>query len=144
MNFGVKITVLYISFVVLILTMVFMCFGQDVELVSSDYYAQEIQFQDKINAINNEKKLGESIQHSINKKEIVLTIDSVLLSNDFEGTINFFRPSDSSKDLKLKMKFANNEQVVSCKSLIHGAYKLQLSWTSNKTNYFKEEVIFIN
>ncbi len=144
MNFGVKITVLYISFVVLILTMVFMCFGQDVELVSADYYAQEIQFQDKINAINNEKSLGESIQHSINKNEIVLTIDSVLLSNDFEGTINFFRPSDSSKDLKLKMKFANNEQVVSRKNLIHGAYKLQLSWTSNKTNYFKEEVIFIN
>ena len=144
MNFGFKITVLYVSFVVLILTMVFMCFGQDVELVSSDYYAQEIKFQDKINAINNEKKLEESIQHSINNEKIVLTIDSVLLSKDFEGTINFFRPSDSSKDFKLKMKFANNEQVVSCKKLVHGAYKLQLSWISNKTNYFKEEIIFIN
>ena len=144
MNFGVKITILYLSFVALILTMVFMCFGQDVELVSSDYYSQEIKFQDKINAINNEKKLEESIQHSINNEKIVLTIDSVLLSKDFEGTINFFRPSDSSKDFKLKMKFANNEQVVSCKKLVHGAYKLQLSWISNKTNYFKEEVIFIN
>lgn len=144
MNFGVKITILYLSFVVLIVTMVVMCYGQDVELVSSDYYAQEIKFQDKINAINNEKNLQESIHHYVTKNDIVLTADSVLLSNDFQGTINFFRPSDSSKDLKLKMNFVNNEQVVSLRNLIHGAYKLQLSWTSNNTNYFKEVVIFIN
>jgi hypothetical protein len=144
MNFGFKVTMLYFSFVVLILSMVFMCYGQDVELVSSDYYAQEIKFQDKINAMNNEKNLEESIHHYVNKNEIILTIDSALLSKDFEGTIYFFRPSDSAKDFKSDMKFANNKQVVSCKKLVHGAYKLQLSWTSNKTNYFKEEVIFIN
>ena len=144
MNFGVKITILYISFVVLILTLVFMCFGQKVELVSKDYYAQEIKFQDKINAINNEKNLAKSINHSINGKKIVLSIDSTLLSNDFDGTINFFRPSDSSKDLKLKMAFNNNEQIINGNELIHGAYKMQLSWVSNKKTYFKEEVIFIN
>lgn len=144
MNFGVKITILYLSFVALILTLVFMCFRQNVELVSKDYYAQEIKFQDKINAINNEKNLAGSISHSVNGKQIALTIDSTLVSDDFEGTVNFFRPSDSSKDFQVKMNFTNNEQVISGTELIHGTYKLQLSWVSNKTNYFKEEVIFIN
>jgi nitrogen fixation protein FixH len=144
MNFGVKITILYLSFVALILTLVFKCFGQNVELVSKDYYAQEIQFQDKINAINNEKNLPGSIHHSVNGKEIVLTIDSALLSKDFKGTVNFFRPSDSSKDIQLKMNFVNNEQIIHSNELIHGTYKLQLSWESNQTKYFKEEVIFIN
>ena len=144
MNFGSKITVLYLSFVGLILTLVFMCFGQKVELVSKDYYAQELKFQDKIDAINNEKGLSGSIRHSLNAKKIVLTIDSSLLSNDFEGTINFFRPSDSSKDIKLKMYFKDLEQIIDGNELIHGAYKMQLTWVSNKKNYFKEEVIFIN
>lgn len=144
MNFGVKITILYLSFVGLILTLVFMCFRQNVELVSKDYYAQEIKFQNKINATNNEKNLTGSINHSVNGKEIILTIDSTLVSEDFQGTINFFRPSDSSKDFQVKMNFTNNEQVISGNELIHGTYKLQLSWVSNKTNYFKEEVIFIN
>jgi nitrogen fixation protein FixH len=144
MNFGVKITVLYLSFVALILTLVFMCFGQKVELVSKDYYAQEIAFQDKINAVNNEKSLTGSINHSVNGNEIVLTIDSTLLSNDFEGTVVFFRPSDSSKDVKLKMNFNNYTQIINGSSLIHGAYKLQLTWVTNHTKYFKEEVIFIN
>jgi hypothetical protein len=144
MNFGGRIVVLYLSFVALIVTLVVMSYGQKVELVSDDYYAQEMKFQDKIDAINNEKSLVGSIHHSINGNEITLIADSSLLSNDFEGTIHFFRPSDSSKDIQLKMNFVNNTQAIDSKQLIHGAYKLQLSWTSNQKKYFKEEVIFIN
>jgi hypothetical protein len=144
MNFGVKITLLYLSFVALILTLVFMSFNQKVELVSKDYYAQEIAFQDKIISINNERSLNGSIYHEIIGKEITLTIDSTLYRKDLEGTIVLFRPSDSSKDLKIKMNFNNCKQIINEPSLIHGAYKLQLSWVSNHTKYFKEEVIFIN
>ena len=144
MNFGGRIVVLYLSFVALIVTLVVMSYGQKVELVSDDYYSQEMKFQDKIDAINNEKSLVGSIHHSINGNEITLIADSSLLSNDFEGSIHFFRPSDSSKDIQLKMNFVNNTQAIDSKQLIHGAYKLQLSWTSNQKKYFKEEVIFIN
>ena len=144
MNFGGKIVILYLSFVALILTLVFNCYSMDVDLVSTDYYAQEINFQQKINATNNEKDLKSSITHVINGKSVILSIDSALLSNDFNGTITFFRPSDSKKDVSLKMNFTNNEQVIDAKELIHGAYKLQLSWTSNQKKYFKEDVIFIN
>jgi len=144
MNFGGKIVILYLSFVALILTLVFNCYSMDVDLVSTDYYAQELNFQQKINATNNEKDLKSSITHTLNDKSITLSIDSALLSSDFSGTINFFRPSDSKKDVELKMNFVNNEQVIDTKQLSHGAYKLQLSWTSNQKKYFKEEVIFIN
>ena len=144
MHFGKKITILYLSFVALIVTMVVMCFGQKVELVSDDYYAQELQFQDKITAVNNEKALVGSINHFVDSKAITLTLDSNLLNSNIQGTITFFRPSDSSKDLKVKMNFINGEQVIDNTALIHGAYKLQLNWVSNKKDYFKEEVIFIN
>ena len=119
MNFGGKIVILYLSFVGLILTLVFMSYGQKVELVSTDYYAQEINFQQKINATNNEKSLsGESITHSIIGSSVILKIDSALLSIDFKGTVTFFRPSDSSKDLSLKMNFVNNEQIIEAKELL--------------------------
>lgn len=144
MNFGVKITILYLSFVGMILTLVFMCYNQNVELVSKDYYAQELKFQDKIDAIHNEKSLEKSISHVISGKEILLTIDPSLNAADFSGNINFFRPSDSSKDVKLKMNFVDNQQSVNTSALIHGVYKMQLSWVSNGKHYFKEDVIFIN
>ncbi len=144
MNFGGKIVILYLSFVTLIVTLVVMCFKQDVELVSTDYYDQEIKFQDKINASNNEKQLENSIQHIVYKNEIILRVDSALLTKDFTGTITFFRPSDSKMDKAYKMEFKNNEQKINSKALSHGIYKLQLSWESNKKQYFKEDVISIN
>ncbi len=144
MNFGKKIIILYVSFVALILTLVFMSYGQDIDLVSKDYYAQEINFQNKINATNNEKQLEKSITHDVNKESIILSIDSTLLTNDFKGTITFFRPSDAKKDVQLKMNFVGCKQVINLKQFIHGAYRLQLSWLSNNKSYFKEDVIFIN
>lgn len=144
MNFGGKIVILYLSFVTLIVSLVVLCFRQDVELVSSDYYDQEIRFQDKINASNNEKQLENSIQHIVFKNEIILRADSSLLTQDFAGTVKFFRPSDSKMDKEVALKFVNNEQKISSGILSHGTYKLQISWVSNYKPYFKEEVIFIH
>lgn len=144
MHFGNKITILYLSFVALILTLVFSCYSMDVELVSPDYYAEELAFQQKIDAINNEKQLTKSIDHILGNTEITLNIDSVLLSPDFEGTINLFRPSDSKMDVKLKMNFKNKQQKINTNQLVKGAYKLQLSWISKQQKYYKEDVIFIH
>ncbi|MDI9339366.1 MAG: FixH family protein [Sediminibacterium sp.] len=143
MNFGVKITILYLSFVALILTLVFLCHGQKVELVSKDYYAQELAFQNRIDAIKNEKALTNSIRHEINGRNIILMMDSTIQTPDFKGTVNFFRPSDSSKDVQLNLNFNNGTQIIDGSQLIKGAYKLQLSWKSNGIDYFKETVINI-
>jgi hypothetical protein len=143
MSWGKKIAVLYLGFVALIVTLVVLCYGQKVELESKDYYAQELKFQDRINAISNEKGLKASITHSFNDNAIVITIDSSLVGKNFEGTINFFRPSDSSKDLNIKMDFVNFQQSISTSLLVHGAYKMQMAWISNGVKYFKEDVIFV-
>ena len=50
MSWGIRITIMYLGFVGLILTLVFTCFGHKVELESKDYYARELRFQDQINA----------------------------------------------------------------------------------------------
>ncbi len=143
MSWGKKITILYLSFVALIVTLVVLCFGQKVELESKDYYAQELKFQDKIDAINNEKNSLATITHVLNDSHLVLSADSSLIAEGLEGTINFFRPSDSSKDLNLKMNFVDGKQIINTSTLTHGVYKLQLSWIANKRHYFKEDVLFI-
>lgn len=143
MSWGKKITILYLSFVALIVTLVVLCFGQKIELESKDYYSQELKFQDRIDAISNEKNLSSTFSHEMDANQIVLKADSSLFGAGFEGTINFFRPSDSSKDLKIKMNFTNHQQIIPTDKLIHGVYKMQLAWVSNGVSYFKEEVIYI-
>jgi len=121
-----------------------MSYGQKVELESTDYYAQELKFQDKIDAINNAKALSGGIHHKFLRNKIVLRIDSTIFKNDFLGTVTFFRPSNSEKDVQMKLNFINNEQMIDTRIMEHGVYKMQISWTSNQKRYFKEEVIFIN
>ncbi len=144
MNFGVKITILYLSFVALILTLVFMCYGQKQDLVSKDYYAQELKYQDKIDAVNNSNALPNSISHKVMGSNIIISLNDSLPQNNFSGIINFFRPSDASKDVQLKMAFVNNQQIIDKRTLQHGSYKMQLSWENDGKKYYKEEVIFID
>ncbi|MDF2449959.1 MAG: FixH family protein [Bacteroidota bacterium] len=143
MNFGNKIVILYVSFVSLIVTLVTLCYKQDVELVTKDYYAQELQFQKKIDAMENAKNTNETITHQVNKNGIVLTIDSSLLTSDFKGTVTLFRPSDSKMDVSYPLAFTELEQVIETGNLVRGVYKLQLSWVSSSKSYYKEEVIYI-
>ncbi|MGE0567389.1 MAG: FixH family protein [Bacteroidia bacterium] len=144
MNFGVKIVAFYLGFVALIITLVVLSFKQDVDLVATDYYAQELKYQDRIDATNNANSLGTSIEHMVNAKGVTLKINPDILTSDFEGSVYFYRPSDSDKDLKLKLAFEEYEFIVPQSKLTKGHYKMQLHWKSGGKNYYKEEVININ
>lgn len=144
MSFVTKIAILFVGFISLIITLVVKCHSTNVDLVSDDYYTQELKYQEKLNAMNNEKSLPHSISHVVADNSITLTIDSSLVSDDFSGDINFFRPSDASKDVKMKMNFNHLQQVISTDALVRGVYKMQLSWSSHGKQYYKENVIFVN
>ena len=51
MNWGYKILFVYIAFVAGILAMVFGSSSQKVDLVTPDYYAKELKYQDKIDEL---------------------------------------------------------------------------------------------
>lgn len=144
MSWGFRITILYLSFVALIVTLVVLCYGQKVELVSKDYYKQELQYQDRIDAINNANSATNTINYSIGSKEVTLSVSPEFLQGGYKGTVNFFRPSDSSKDFNAELKFdAGGKQIIASNKLEKGLYKMQLSWESGGKNYFKEQVITI-
>lgn len=144
MSWGIRITILYLSFVALMVTLVVLCYGQKVELVSKDYYKQELQYQDKINAINNANALQNGIEHSVNGNVVALKVTPEFLAAGYKGEIYFFRPSDSQKDVKLELKFTENgEQIITGNKLEHGIYNMQLSWQSGGKNYFNESVVNI-
>ena len=59
MNWGWKITLVYSLFVVGILTLVFKARSEKVDLVATDYYAQELAFGKRIEAQRNAGELSE-------------------------------------------------------------------------------------
>ncbi|MGZ3942295.1 MAG: FixH family protein [Bacteroidia bacterium] len=144
MSWGIKIATLYLGFVGLIITLVVISMNQKVDLVSKDYYAQEINFQQKIDATKNANAAKGQIMIKTNNEYVVFEYDPSLMSKDLKGEINFFRPSDAEKDMKVQMNpDIDGMQTVPINKMSHGMYKVQMSWSSGGKNYFHEDVVFI-
>jgi hypothetical protein len=142
-SWGTKIAVLYIGFVLLIGTMVFMCMRQKIDLVSDDYYEKELAFQSKINEMNNANSLSEKITHVINEDGIYLQFPAQFKDQIVNGNVYLFRPSDASKDFRTSIQLENLKLKIPPQKLTKGMYKMQISWSANDISYFTEEVIVI-
>jgi hypothetical protein len=141
-SWGTKIAALYIGFVLLIITMVFMSMNQKIDLVSNDYYQKELEFQTKINEMNNANSLSERITYTF-EDGITIHFPSVFKDKIVQGEIYFFRPSDASSDYKIKIELNDLKQVIDSENLSKGMYKMRISWSSGETDYFTEETIII-
>jgi nitrogen fixation protein FixH len=141
MSWSYRITVLYLGFVGIIVTLVTIASRQKIELESKDYYQQELRYENKLQAIENTNQLNWKIEHAVNAESITLTIPASEVKS-LSGEVYFFCPADSDNDLKLKMNFCKDgKQIIPRSQLKKGAYKLKLSWSASGKDYFREEVI---
>jgi hypothetical protein len=142
MSWSVKITILYLGFVGIILTLVFTCFAHKTELEYKDYYAREINFQQQIDATNNATLLDSPITHEVKGRSVIITIPQKLLTRDLSGTAFFMRPSNASQDIERVLEADENGIcVVENAGFTAGVYKMRLMIRSQGKDYFTESVI---
>lgn len=143
-GWGTKITILYISFALLIGVMVAMCVNQKIDLVSPDYYQKELVFQTRIDESKNADALAEKISHAITEKKLEFFFPKVFSGKKVSGEILFFRPSDASKDYKTAIELNDSvQQSIALTNLSKGMYKMQIAWAADGVSYFMEEIIVI-
>ncbi len=145
MNWGLRIILLYTAFVGGMLFLVYKCTQQSVDLVSTDYYAQELKFQDKIDRLNNSEKLDVKLavvyssEHSI----IQIIFPESSTSKNTTGEIVLFRPDNSKLDFKIPIDITDGIQNISTEKLTKGLWRVKSSWSTNDTPYYQEEKIII-
>lgn len=140
-NWGTKIAIFYSVFVVFILTMVYMAFGENYELVTEDYYQQELEFQEKIDKSSNAFALDDKLKIVIKDNFVVIKFPPSLSVTT--GTINFFRPSDESADFDAEIELVENNQTFELSKFIKGKYLVKTDWKTASEEYFQEDIIFI-
>ncbi len=142
MSWGIRITLLYLGFVAMIVTMVVLTTQQNIDLEYKDYYTRELNYQDKIDATANEQALSQSVEHQVQDKNLFLKVPMSFLTNGFRGELHFYCPADASKDVNLPMEFdSNGELLINRNTFSKGMYKLRMSWNMHEKNYFKEIVL---
>lgn len=140
-NWGTKIAIFYSSFVIFILSLVYMSFGQKFDLVTEDYYAQELKFQQKIDSKIRASKLEDVLSISIDNE--VLNINFPSGSGEIQGSIHCFRPSDENKDFILQINAVNDLQQIPLSKMSKGKYLFKIDWQSNGEKYYSEQIVII-
>ena len=140
-NWGSKIALLYSGFVIFILFMVYLSFSQDFDLVTEDYYAEEIKYQKTIDKKSNSEKYNQTVVTTISNKLLHITFPES--GNTIQGTLTFFRPSNS--DLDFEQSFDTEEDLVKVplSKFKSGKYLLKADWISGEQEFYKEITLII-
>ncbi len=145
MSWGWKIALLYISFVVFMITLVIITFQFDVNLVAKDYYSQELMYQSQIDSNNNLQALDEKVSLKYQKADAILEVKlpPASFADDTKGTVQFFRPSDGTFDFQLTFDQSDgNVLKYNTKEILSGLWRIKINWNSEgKTYYFEEKVV---
>ena len=144
-NWGTGIFISYIAFMLLtILTAVYFM-NQDVNLVTDDYYQQEIKYQDQIDKIERTNSLPEKPVIDFDGVRVKVLFPESLFKKNVTGQIHFYRPSNPKLDFNIPLSLNENGiQFISTKQLTAGFWRLKLNWTMNGVEYFNEKEVINN
>lgn len=95
MNWGNKITLVFIGFVILTITMVIFSMKQEFHMVEENYYEEEIAYQTKMDEIRNGNDWKGVISVKQEGSNLALQFEGAEKVN---GKIQFYRPSDADLD----------------------------------------------
>jgi len=144
MNWGAKIVLAFILFAIVIFTMVYISMDQEINLISSDYYEQEVAYQSQINRIKNTKALAHApvIDFDRSLGTIVIHFSPELSERMIKGEVYLFRPADAKMDIRSDLELdTNHQQVISLDGREKGLWKVKLSWKDRNIEYYDEKVI---
>lgn len=144
LNWGLSIIFSFVVFAAGIIFLVAISMSKDSELVSDNYYEQEIKYQDQIDLLKNSKDIKSKIDPRQEGNEIVIYFDRQLNSDKIQGKINFYRPSDRKKDFEVELHPDENlSQRIPSENLARGLWKVKFSINVQENKYFFEKEIFI-
>ena len=135
---------LYIGFVGLIVFFVSKSMNEKVDLVATDYYAQELKYQDKIESIQRNNDLSVPALIDYNETGINVIFPLELKGTGIKGNIHLFRPSDSGKDKSYEIKTDdNNSQLIPSGEIGKGMYRVQIAYEAAGKSYYTEKQIVV-
>ncbi len=142
MNFGKWIVVAFVLFTIFIATLVTVCVQQDINLVSKDYYKEELAHQHKMTLIKNTQSL-ESLP-SISLSGNVLIVSFADLDKIQKGEVKLMRPSDSRLDRKFELdEDGKLVQQFPLGVWSKGLYRASMQWTMEGKEFYYEKLIVL-
>ena len=122
-----------------------MACGHKAELVSPDYYEQEIRFQSHLERAARSQSLAASASYQPETRQIRIELPKAVEPGKAVGQIYLYRPSSAGLDRHLNLDTdAQGIQLIDAANLRSGLWKIRLTWTAAGKEFFLERSISVN
>ncbi|GAB4092824.1 FixH family protein [Flaviaesturariibacter terrae] len=140
-SWGHKIAAVYILFVAGILTLVAKASSQHFDLVTEDYYEQELRFQNVINEQKAVSALSEAPRYVATQGTVQLLLPAEFEGKAWKGDLYLYRPSDAKLDIRKEVDGNGRAYVFVLPKALQGNYTLKFSWELDGKKYYDEKTI---
>jgi len=145
-NWGIGIVLAFIAFISFIMYFIISMNTNDKyahDLVTEDYYAQELEYQNDINKEVNAKDLAENISWKKTEEGVMIIFPKALKAENISGKVFLYRPSNKQLDFETQISLSNHNLLIPDKRLLGGRWNIKVDWQYNGKAYlFKKEIIY--
>lgn len=127
-----------LSFMLFILGMIFFFTQnwQNAEMVSDNYYEEELNYQKIIDAKNRANTLSEKPKYEQMENGIKITFPETITNANSSFHFDLYRTDDKQLDVKKDFTLEkNNTFIIPSEVLVKGHYTLKLHWIQNQQDY---------
>lgn len=138
------ITIALVAFVIFILSFVYkVTFMEEYnhDLVSEDYYKDELNYQQEIDKLNNAAKLKQNVVIEKTSEGLSIIFPSEFQPNTITGDIQFQRLSSSKLDFELPIKLQTNTILIKNENIVEGKWNVRITWKVNDKEYLLKQQI---
>jgi len=141
-TWGTGIFLAMLSFMIFILSFVYKSIAMEEyqhELVSEDYYKDELHYQVEIDKMNNSNSLSQNIKLANSKEGILVSFPKDIEQASIVGSIYFQRLSNEKLDFTEEIKLTDHHQLIPDERLVSGKWIVKVDWETKQEKYlFKD------
>ncbi len=142
LSWGYKIMFVYILFVAGMGFLVFKASSQNFDLVTKDYYEQELKYQDIIDQSANAAKLSAPLVVERSSGQLTINFPAEMKGKQKSIDFYLYYPADAKRDFRKLADVRENEFTQPLPETMSGNYELKLLWEVDGIKYYFEKKLF--
>lgn len=138
LSWGWKIAILYSVFVAGMVALVTASSRQDMDLVSKNYYQDEVAYQKVLDAARNQAGLSSPFTIHANETAVVVGFPAEFNEKVVKGTVRFYSPVNAAWDKSFVIDAAHNETRIARSELRKTKYVIKVDCEVDGKKYYQE------
>ncbi|HET6768127.1 MAG TPA: FixH family protein [Chitinophagaceae bacterium] len=142
LSWGYRIAFVYVIFVAGIGLLVFKASSEKFDLVTKDYYDEELKYQQVIDQSANTAKLSTPLIVEKSASELSISFPTEMKNKKKIIDFYLYYPADAKRDFRKSIQLDDNAFTQSLPAAMKGKYELKLSWEADGVKYYFEKKLF--